>query len=172
MVNFETKTASQTEKIGHHFGELFRGKVHEELGSIYTSINKFGSRPGALTIGLIGELGSGKTTFVKGLAKGLRIKGKITSPTYVFVRSYNLLPLKIGDQIKNRFYHLDLYRLEGPDPKVLDSIEFQEIVNDPEAIIAIEWPERLRSFPRPGENWIRLTFSYEAGGRRVIIEDF
>lgn len=91
-------------------------------------------------VALYGNLGAGKTTFVQGLAKGLGIKKRIISPTFVIVRTYRILNNKSG--IRN-LYHIDLYRLENE--KELQELGLGEILNDKNAIIAIEWAEKLGS---------------------------
>ena len=74
---------------------------------------------------LTGELGAGKTTFTKGLAKGLQITQMIKSPTYTIVREYEgRLPL----------YHLDVYRIEGD----ADSIDLDEFLFG-DGVTVIEW---------------------------------
>ena len=84
-------------------------------------------------ITLHGDLGSGKTSFVQGLAKGLGVPESyyITSPTYNIINEYP------GRQT---LYHMDLYRIGDPDE--LYDIGFDEIIQD-SAVIAIEWPDRL-----------------------------
>ncbi|RLC30881.1 tRNA (adenosine(37)-N6)-threonylcarbamoyltransferase complex ATPase subunit type 1 TsaE, partial [Candidatus Woesebacteria bacterium] len=59
---------------------------------------------GGETLALTGELGSGKTTFIQGLAEGLGVKGRIISPTFILMRKY--------EASKSDFYHIDFYRLE------------------------------------------------------------
>jgi tRNA threonylcarbamoyladenosine biosynthesis protein TsaE len=80
---------------------------------------------------LRGDLGSGKTTFVQGLAGGLGVPASyyVTSPTYTIINGYpGRLPL----------YHIDLYRLGSPEE--LEDIGFYDLLQ-PEAVVAIEWPE-------------------------------
>lgn len=112
---------------------------------------------------LSGELGSGKTTFVQGFAKGLGITRRIISPTFTIVRQYEIQESK---EIK-RLYHLDLYRINSQDD--LQSIAIDDILKDSESIIVIEWPEKLGK--REGRKTYTITFSYEDdGARRIIIE--
>lgn len=90
-------------------------------------------KPGDV-VALYGDLGTGKTTFVQGLAAGLGITRRILSPSFVFVRQYD-----IG---KNRkFYHVDVYRAE--DNKV-EGLGLEEIFDDKNSIVAIEWPEKIK----------------------------
>lgn len=106
---------------------------------------------------LYGTLGSGKTTFVKGLAEGLGIKEfSIKSPTYTYIRHH---PLK-----KNNFYHLDLYRLETVDNLLLQQIK--ELLENKKNILIVEWADRL-----PGELFkeaLKITFSYLDATSREI----
>ncbi len=87
-------------------------------------------------IALYGNLGSGKTTFIQGLAQGLGIKKRILSPTFVFIRSYSL-----NDKNLSKFHHVDLYRLESEND--VEAIGLAEILGDKGAIVAIEWPEKI-----------------------------
>jgi len=91
----------------------------------------------AIVIGLIGDLGSGKTTFCQGLAKGLGIKEKILSPTFVIFRKF-----KIQNSKFKIFYHFDCYRIEKP--KEILKIGFKKIIAQPENIVVIEWAERIK----------------------------
>lgn len=93
---------------------------------------------GGEIIALTGELGAGKTVFVKGLAKGLGIDDVITSPTFVLVRTYTgRMPL----------HHIDLYRLETSND--LDSIGIDDYLSSG-GVLAIEWAEKFMSdLPRP-----------------------
>lgn len=81
---------------------------------------------------LTGELGTGKTSFVKGIAEGLGIKGEIvTSPTFIIIREYKgRIPL----------YHIDLYRIGVVDD--LRDIGMEEVIYGP-GVTAIEWAERI-----------------------------
>ena len=89
--------------------------------------------PGAV-IALTGELGSGKTVLVQGLAAGLEVPADyyITSPTFTFINEY---------PGRHPFYHADLYRIENRDD--LDEIGLFEIIHG-EGITAIEWADRLQ----------------------------
>lgn len=84
-------------------------------------------------LALYGNLGSGKTTFIQGLAEGLGINRRILSPTFVFIRRYSF-----GEDLK--FYHVDLYRLDSD--RDVEAIGLKEILEE-SAIIAIEWPEKV-----------------------------
>ncbi len=84
--------------------------------------------PGAI-ITLEGDLGAGKTTFTKGIGKGLGVKKIINSPTFTIVKVYQ------GDL---PFYHFDAYRLEGEN----DELGFEEMFED-EGVCVVEWPQYI-----------------------------
>lgn len=155
MEIFKTKNPKETERLGWQFA---RNRLKSASGR----------DSGALVLYLFGELGSGKTSFVKGLARGLGIRKIITSPTYVFARSYTFPSFQMGDWVKNRLYHLDLYRLEEPDLKILNSFEFQEIIKDSSAIVVIEWAERLKFLGKSLKPSLIIEFGYNNEADREI----
>lgn len=83
---------------------------------------------------LYGELGAGKTTFVKAVAGALGINHRILSPTFTIFRQYKLN----SDQI---FYHIDLYRAESTTD--LETLGLEDIFENPKNIVFIEWPDKL-----------------------------
>lgn len=95
---------------------------------------------GAVVVGLHGDLGSGKTSFVQGIAKAFNIKNKILSPTFVIQKRY---PLKDHDHFKN-LIHIDAYRLDKPEQIV--PIGWHDLSKDKQNIIFIEWPEKIAPF--------------------------
>src|SRR3989339_1458706 len=86
-------------------------------------------------IALSGELGAGKTTFVQGFAKGLGIKEKIISPTFVLIRQHQI------PKTKKVLYHIDLYRLENIES--LKQLGIEEICSYSNNIILIEWADKI-----------------------------
>jgi tRNA threonylcarbamoyladenosine biosynthesis protein TsaE len=87
-----------------------------------------------------GDLGSGKTTFIQGLAKGLGIQRRIISPTFIIIRRYELKP-KTENLKLNFFYHIDLYRTETKND--LLGLGIDEIIQNPNNIVALEWAEKM-----------------------------
>jgi len=109
-------------------------KETQELGKNLAASVKRGEAPRIIC--LHGELGSGKTTFVQGFAKGLGLtQTRLLSPTFIIVRRYKLSP---GEKF---FYHIDLYRMQNEE--ISESLGLSEIFADPENYVAIEWSERL-----------------------------
>lgn len=91
---------------------------------------------------LTGDLGSGKTTFTKGLAEYLGISHfTIKSPTYTYIRKHKT---DSGED----FYHIDLYRIEAIDELLLHEIE--ELMENEKTLIVVEWADRLTERPKEG----------------------
>src|SRR4028119_282583 len=108
------------------------------------------SLPTGSTILLEGDLGSGKTTLVQGLGKGLGITEPIVSPTFTLINEYleGRLPL----------YHLDLYRLQPAEVEELNLESYWEGMEVPLGIVAIEWAERLLYLP-PSYLSVQMVYS-------------
>ena len=90
----------------------------------------------AVLLLLRGDLGGGKTTFLKGFAKGLGIKHKILSPTFIIMRKFFL-----KSSIFHSFYHLDCYRINSPEG--IKEIGVERILRDSFNIVAVEWPQKI-----------------------------
>jgi len=170
-VKYLTTTPRQTKKLG----EILAKEV------LKTKLKK-----GALIIGLEGDLGGGKTTFLQGFAKGLGIKNKILSPTFVIIKKFPITELPKEMKVKMRtksslpskgrradgvqfsnFYHIDCYRIKKPK-EILD-LGFKEIVKNPENIVAIEWAEKIRkTIPREAV-WIKFEF-IDKTARKIVLK--
>lgn len=117
---------------------------------------------------LSGNLGSGKTTFIQGLAKGLGIKQRIISPTFILMREYTT---KFKCQMPNvkTFYHIDFYRLEKDVESELRNLGIEEIWGKRENIVAIEWAEKVKSVLPKNTIWVVFE---DLGGdvRRITVK--
>jgi len=100
-------------------------------------------------IELVGDLGGGKTTIIKGLAKGLKINKTVTSPTFNIYRSYQLPG---GGFLK----HFDLYRIESSDAIIAN--ELKEALNDANSIVVIEWAKGFSKKIKPDRLIFDLRF--------------
>lgn len=106
-----SKSPNQTKKLGLKLADELKG------GEI---------------VELIGDLGTGKTTFVQGLAKGLGITRRVLSPTFIIRRSY---------KGRLNLEHFDFYRLNGPRDVL--GLGLEEVASDPKTVVVMEWPERV-----------------------------
>jgi tRNA threonylcarbamoyladenosine biosynthesis protein TsaE len=109
--------------------------------------------PGSVVL-LFGDLGAGKTAFVRGLAEGLGVhRDEVSSPTFTLVQEYR------GGRLT--LFHADLYRLN--DPREIDDLGLDEIAAD--GVLAIEWAEKL---PRPPADAIAVRIEHADADDRVI----
>ncbi len=136
-----TKNSQETKKTGKILGKEI---LKEEKGRV---------------IGLKGELGSGKTTFIQGLAQGLGVKDKITSPTFVVFKKYGMK--------EKDFYHVDCYRLNSGDDLI--DLGFDEILKDQKNIILIEWAEKVKEILPKKILWIDFEY-LDKDKRRISYE--
>ncbi|MFA7255428.1 MAG: tRNA (adenosine(37)-N6)-threonylcarbamoyltransferase complex ATPase subunit type 1 TsaE [Candidatus Omnitrophota bacterium] len=115
-------------------------------------------KPGSMLC-LEGQLGSGKTTFIKGLAEGLGLKHpeQVKSPTFVLMHVY---------KAKVPLYHFDCYRLDSTEE--LENIGFEDFVNDPAAIACVEWAEKAKHLIPSHARHIRFEI-LDATQRRIFV---
>ena len=109
------------------------------LGSQFAAKLKAGD-----IIALSGELGSGKTHFVKGIAKGLGFTGEVTSPTFTLVHEYRGGRLPI--------WHVDWYRIKSVEEAF--QLGLEEIWH--EGVTLMEWPEKVETFLPSNTQWIKI----------------
>ena len=136
-MNYLTNSYKQTQKLGE---KLAKTLLKKDAGK------------SAVVLGLQGDLGGGKTTFLQGFAKGLGVKEKILSPTFVIMKRF-----------KN-FYHIDCYRIKNE--KDILELGFEEIISDSKNIVAIEWPERIKK--RLPKSIIIIKFDFIDKNKREI----
>jgi len=131
---WETGSPTETFALGESMGRCFAG---------------------GLVIGLVGELGAGKTLLVKGMASGSGVSDPnvVTSPTFTLVHEYEASML---------FYHLDAYRLSGCEE--LTALGFDEMTSC-ESVVVVEWADRVRKIMPDDTLWIELTAVGETSRR-------
>lgn len=118
---------------------IYRTEKKEETKKFAESIAKeVANKKFPRILALRGELGGGKTTFMQGFAKALGVKEKVLSPTFILMNKFKI---KAGDF--SFLYHFDLYRINKKE-EVLN-LGIERIISDKKNIIAIEWPESIKS---------------------------
>jgi tRNA threonylcarbamoyladenosine biosynthesis protein TsaE len=109
---------------------------------------------------LYGDLGAGKTTLVKGVARGLGIKKQITSPTFALMNIYPIKPAKL--------VHVDTYRLK--DEQELVDIGIEDYLGASDAICIIEWPEKMKKLLKKKKT-LKIEIEHLRNGRRITVSD-
>lgn len=137
-----TQNNSETQKLAEDFAKTLQG------GEVLC---------------LWGDLGFGKTTFTQGLAKGLGLTGRITSPTFLIMRTYTLTNETTEKPVK-MLYHVDLYRVTNE--KEIIELGLLDLMQHPEHIVVIEWPEKMGTLLP--EKRIDIKFEYIDENRRKI----
>ena len=107
---------------------------------------------------LLGDLGAGKTTLVRGVLRGLGYTGRVKSPTYPLLETYQVGDLSVA--------HFDLYRLESPDAFTEAGFEDYFVGS---GLRFVEWPDRAEG-RLPAPDWRLLLDETPAGGRELRIE--
>ncbi|NLE07244.1 MAG: tRNA (adenosine(37)-N6)-threonylcarbamoyltransferase complex ATPase subunit type 1 TsaE [Parcubacteria group bacterium] len=128
---------------------------------------------GATVVGLYGDLGAGKTTFMKYLAEALGLEEVIQSPTFVIMKFFNLaeqsenarFPKTENPKIKGfqKLIHIDAYRIEEVNEMLV--LGWDNIVSDPKNLVCVEWPEKITSIMPPH---IKIFFEHLSENARKI----
>jgi len=127
----------------------------------------------ALIFTLNGNLGSGKTTFVKGFFRGLGIRSRVKSPTFIIMRRS-----AIRGKIFKNVFHIDAYRMRKPTsanrygdakPADLFILDFKTITGNPPNIILIEWPENIRGIIPRGAHRIEFRYGKKENERTITV---
>lgn len=120
---------------------------------------------GGEVISLVGELGSGKTTFVKGLAKALGVKDNVTSPTFIRLIAYEIPSNK---KIK-KLVHIDAYRIIDVDEMIDAGIE--DYLNEKDTVTIVEWGDKLKRILPKDTIWITFKLKVKTNERVIEIKD-
>jgi len=124
-------------------------------------IRKLRKKAQAVVIGLRGDLGAGKTTFVKFVAESLGIKNHITSPTFVIMKKFTIYDLRFKNLI-----HIDAYRLK--ESKELKNLGWDNIIKDPNNVIFLEWPEKVNDILPEDTIFVHLIAEGTEHNERII----
>ncbi len=126
-------------------------KESMEIGEKFAALVKGGD-----IVCLYGDLGAGKTTFVKGLAKALGVKKNITSPTFALL---NIYPTK-----KAKIVHIDTYRLKN-EQELID-IGIEDYLGAPDSICVVEWPEKMQMLLK-NKKTLQIKIEHLNNGRKI-----
>jgi len=157
-ITYLTVKQSQTKKLGKNLAK----KVLRDC-----SIKK------AEVLGLVGDLGGGKTTFLQGFARKLGIKQRITSPTFIIYKRFKI-PRSRSSSLRGKqdlrfkyFYHIDCYRIQKI--REILALGFKEIITNPRNIVAIEWADRIKKIMPKDTCWIKFEF-VDKNSRQIDIK--
>ncbi len=140
--------------------EELRAVAEAFLGEIAGSPEK----ETATVVGLSGDLGAGKTAFVKCVASILGITELVTSPTFILEKVYIIPRGSVVGERFTKLIHIDAYRLEGG--KEMRALDWNSLLLDEHNLIFMEWPEKVEdALP---EDMMKLTFEYAREGVRSI----
>jgi tRNA threonylcarbamoyladenosine biosynthesis protein TsaE len=111
-------------------------QLAERAGELARALRRAGDA--SLVVGLIGDLGSGKTTWARAMLRGVGYRGRVPSPTYTLLERYDCAGFAV--------VHLDLYRLSGEGE--LENLGLRDWLGEPRTVLLIEWPERAPTLLR------------------------
>lgn len=134
-------------------------EMEKEAANILQAAIKGYKPDSALIIGLCGDLGVGKTVFVKAVARELGISETVTSPTFVIEKIY-----KLSNQKHSLLIHIDAYRLASCEE--LNHVGWDSITKDPQNIICIEWADRVEECMPECTLWV--TIRHKDTGTRTV----
>ena len=153
-MRIETKTSQETKKVASILAKKAVGHQGRQ----------------ARIFALEGNLGSGKTTFVQGFARALGIREKIQSPTFVLMKIYKLRQVTRDKRHGIRhLIHIDCYRTDSP--KDLLHLGFKDLLKDKDAIILIEWADRIKKLIPPNVIWLKFSHGKSPSERIISVRE-
>lgn len=142
----------------------------QRLGFMYAQEIARSGIGGPVVIGLVGELGAGKTAFFQGFARGLGVRESVRSPTFVLIKTYSLCASKFqvpGSKFQI-LVHIDCWRLKKPQE--LLRMGFREIIKNSRAIVLIEWADRVRGMLPRRTLWLKFKHGRKPNERVIGFE--
>lgn len=118
----------------------------------------------ATILALSGNLGAGKTTFVKALAAVLGVQEEVTSPTFTIMRTYGT-----NDPIWKNLVHMDAYRIENSEE--LKPLRLAELFAQPQTLVVIEWAEKIAEVLPQHLTWLEFSNTENETVRNIRIAD-
>ena len=134
-----TKSPGETKKVGKALAQ---------------ALLKHRPKNKAIVVGLRGDLGGGKTTFLQGFSRGLGKRTRVLSPTFIIIRR------------TDNFYHIDCYRIKKAED--LSALGIKKVLADPKNIVAIEWADIVKKIMPKHAVWVDFYFLGK-NKRRIVI---
>lgn len=156
MTNYRSFSSDATKQ----FGELLAKRITEGAPGV--------ARRTALVLALQGDLGAGKTTFTQGFFKGLGVKRRAVSPTFVIMRRYGIPPGRKAPA--DRFtdiFHFDAYRLKKAED--MEVLEFGDVISNPHHIVLVEWPERIKGALPKSTIFLQFQYGKKENERKITV---
>lgn len=153
MERITTKNPKQTEALGKKLADrILKGKHGKQAHLVL----------------LYGDLGGGKTTFIKGFARALGIT-RVMSPTFIMSRKS-----KVAKKQITHFFHMDLYRFPEDGTakdkeRMLEGIGFTDALQDPTHVLLVEWAERIAGVKLPKHTKVRFRYGEKESERAITI---
>jgi len=149
-------------------------KIAKDLAVNLMSRSRLDIKGGALVLALMGDLGSGKTTFAQAFAEALGVKEKVKSPTFIIMRKSQIPSSKSQAKSKSKiqknktkykyFYHFDVYRIHSE--KEILNLGWEEIISNPKNIVLVEWADKIENIlPK---NSVKINFKHLKGDKREM----
>ncbi len=147
MITYQSYSSAATEKLGENLAKNVLVRKLQEHATI---------------IGLSGELGSGKTTFIQGFFRGMGLRKRALSPTFILMRR-----IKLKNRKFKNIFHIDAYRMKKPDEFM--KFGFREIIKNQQNIILIEWADKLKKILPRGIIWLRFRHGKKENRRMIQV---
>jgi len=145
MKKYKTNSAAETKKLASAISGLLKG------GEV---------------LGLVGDLGAGKTVFVQGLAEALGIKETVNSPTFVLMKAYQV---SSQQTTVSRLIHVDAYRLS--DSQELKDIGLNEYLSQKDTVVILEWADKVKDILPQKSLMIKFEFGHNESQRIIHVND-
>lgn len=133
----------------------------QQIASFFMSaiLKRYHPSRHCLVVSLEGPLGGGKTEFLKGIAKFLKIKPKVFSPTFLIMKSF-----PCADKFFDTLWHLDCYRLKGV--REMKELDFPEIMKNPKNLVFVEWGNKIKRI-LPAD-YLKIRFKILGDKKRIL----
>ena len=145
MITYQSYFSAETKKLGKRLAKRVLGHTFQKR---------------AVLIGLVGELGSGKTTFIQGFFQGLGLRRNALSPTFILMRRFGFNNKKFEN-----LFHIDAYRIKNS--REIVRLGLKEIIKSPQNIVLIEWADKIKKILPSKIIWLEFKHG-ERENERII----